>query len=244
MNGNKQISYTAHNKVNNWDPEAKYSRLRSLLKPANEALIKQFNIDDTMLNSITAFRVAHGVCGVIIWMYQRMCTHTPKVHIDVQKLIVTDAFAGAGGFSIILCKYFDSVNAIEANPNTFKMLSNNLALFSKTANTFNDYYQTVMYTLYQDIIIFDPPWPHGSDYSRQDKITEIYINNKNGESNLLEDLIIQIAPYVKYYIIVKLPRNYDEDVFENRISKIGQVVYTALYSRPYSSMFKYINVYY
>ncbi len=210
--------------------ETRYNRLRKLLGGQPKYIYREFQVDSDGLSYMTAFSIGREICDILRRFYQ-FCYRN----------VVTDAFAGAGGNTIVFASYFSRVNAVELEQKRSQLLLNNVDLFRQDNVMIHvGYYQKFMYSLKQDIIYFDPPW--GNDYKSptSDKL-RIKIEDPDNGYIELEELIILVAPYASV-IVVKLPISYDTEYFTSRIKTIGAITNSILFGRPNSSIFKFIDV--
>jgi 16S rRNA G966 N2-methylase RsmD len=128
-------------------------------------------------------------------------------------LQIVDMTAGCGGNMISFIKYFKFVVGIEFDNVRYKILKDNLQKYSKknyqllcgdatkySLNTNNK----------NDVYFIDPPWG-GPDYKNNPNI-QLYLSNIK-----IEDFILTL-PKDKL-IVLKLPFNYNIDVFKNNIIK-------------------------
>ncbi len=168
-------------------------------------LIPQVQIDNEGLYSVTNGIIANETSEYILEEYQK--------HFHAIPHTVTDAMACVGGNSISFAKYFSRVNVVEIDPFRSAMLEHNLQLanvFHKTHLYANTDYLTVMNTLQQDIIFFDPPWG-GPDYKYK-SLVDLYIGPKN-INHVFSELMTQTPPRANM-IVLKAPLNFHKDALE------------------------------
>lgn len=125
-------------------------------------------------------------------------------------LNIIDMTAGCGGNMISFIKNFTHTTGIEINNIRFNLLKQNLSnynynkyelILDDSVNIKNEY----------DVYFIDPPWG-GPEYKINQNI-ELYLSNIN-----IKDYIL-LLPKEKL-IVLKLPFNYNIDVFNNIIKKI------------------------
>ena len=123
---------------------------------------------------------------------------------------IIDLTAGCGGNMISFIKYFKKVVGVEINENRYNILKANLVKYP-----FNNYelicddainYLKDIY----DVFFIDPPWG-GPDYKKNNNI-ELYLSDIK-----LSDFISMIPK--NKLIILKLPFNYNINIFKNNIIK-------------------------
>jgi len=173
-------------------------RVYRLLEGVPEDIKHRFQFDAVASWSITNMRIAREFAATLLRI------------IAKPNPIITDSMACVGGNSIAFAETFAYVNANELDPARSRMLANNLRLFGRTnATVFNDYAQTIIPTLMQDAIFFDPPW--GTDYKKYAPGTmKIYLGGPNTNHELFDDIAATACQYASF-IAMKLPVNYAVD---------------------------------
>lgn len=134
------------------------------------------------------------------------------------KLVVTDATAGLGGNVFSFAEYFDSVFAIEKDPDRFMMLVNNVSVLKhvNVTCTMGDF-RNVIYNMFQDVIFMDPPWG-GKDYKNSKKM-RISIDGTDF-AKICNDIF---DGNICSLLVIKLPLNYDLDTFPEQIKQIWNI---------------------
>lgn len=147
-------------------------------------------------------------------------THPKEAEIISQNIItimgtnelsILDMTAGCGGNMISFAKYFTHASGIEINESRFKLLENNMKQYNYNNYTIilgNSVDHINMNTY--DVYYIDPPWG-GPDYKK----------NKNLSITLsgidLYNIVLSIP--LNRLIILKLPFNYNIDMFKKNIIK-------------------------
>ena len=161
------------------------------------------NVDDEGLYSITHPKDANLISETII-----------KI-MGSSDIKIIDMTAGCGGNMISFINYFKFVIGIEFDKVRYKILKENLEKYSKKN------YQLLCgdatkYNIHSvnnddlDVYFIDPPWG-GPEYKNNPNI-QLYLSNIK-----LEDFILTL-PKGKL-IVLKLPFNYNIDIFKNNIIK-------------------------
>ena len=141
-----------------------------------------------------------------------------KTIIDVvgyQDIKIIDMTAGCGGNMISFIKYFKFVIGIELDKGRYKILKDNLEKYSQKNYQLLCYdatkYPFDTHSVNDDTIYFiDPPWG-GPDYKNNPDI-QLYLSNIK-----IEDFILTLPK--NKLIVLKLPFNYNIDVFKKNIIK-------------------------
>lgn len=142
---------------------------------------------------------------MLIWKRTKNAAPNPK------NLVVLDAFACVGGFTIPFSRIFKYVYAIECDSTRKQMLDKNLITCKCSDNvlTIKGRCQDYLRCTNADIVFFDPPWG-GPNYKK----FAIGTLRLRVDDYAIEDMILDcIAPYV----VVKLPINYDINHFTKMI---------------------------
>ena len=137
-----------------------------------------------------------------------------RISKDILKFLpntstITDATSCIGGTAYSFSQYFNKVYAIEIDPRRYSLLVHNLSVLMKDAKINvtcinNDALISCKF-LKQDAIFIDPPWG-GPDYKQVSKMS-LYLSNT-------ELSIICNALYIcTKYIVIKVPINFDEELF-------------------------------
>ena len=165
-----------------------------------------FQMDEISEYSISLPKDAERINSIII----KECK---KLNLNTKKITITDSTACVGGNTVLFCKIFKKVNAIEIDHDRYKMLKNNLNL-SKYLNydIYNDDYLNLCDKIKQDVIFIDPPWG-GKDYKLKQNI-ELEL------SNIKLDMLINILKHFAVLIVLKLPLNYNIDSINEPNKKV------------------------
>lgn len=193
-----------YNKINKsaFFPEQKGVN-RNKLKIANDSRF-----------SVTLPADADKIAKIAIELWQ-------EKHGKRKKPILTDATANIGGNSIGfgMSGDFKSVNSIELNPKTCKMLSHNVkqyGLDKKVKVMCGDSIELLINSeVKQDIIFFDPPWG-GVGYKKH-KTMPLYLSDKN-----MIDIINSMKGKADM-IVYKIPRNYDFGYFYRKLTFSSEI---------------------
>ncbi len=207
MSNNKSNNKTTrkpkrfYNKINksSFFPEQKGVN-RNKLKIANDSRF-----------SVTLPEDADKIAKIAIELWQ-------EKHGKRKKPILTDATANIGGNSIGfgMSGDFKSVNSIELNSETCKMLSHNVKQYGldkkdKVKVMCGDSIELLTTCgVKQDIIFFDPPWG-GVGYKKH-KTMSLYLSDKN-----MVDIINTMKGKASM-IVYKIPRNYDFGYFYRKLT--------------------------
>jgi len=150
-----------------------------------------------------------------------------RISKDMLKFIpntstVTDATACIGGTAYSFSQHFHKVNAIEIDTQRFKLLTNNLNILLKdidkhNVTCYNSDSLLICNNLQQNAIFIDPPWG-GPDYKQNSKLS-LYLSNI--------ELSLVCRELYKYtdYIVIKVPTNFDEQVFIEKTCLFLQLVH-------------------
>jgi hypothetical protein len=213
------------------------NRMFKLLKGIPYATKLKFQYDDEGCYSFTHLDIGKKIIIALITLPEiaqltLYDQHSKTIIIDAT---ITDITAGIGGNVIAYAKYFTDVNAIELNSDRKKMLDANLRLlhFTKdnddadpenTVHTFCGRGQDIMRDLASHVISFDPPWG-GPEYKSRDSIT------LQMDGSPIEE-IINDALSVAFYVVVKLPTNYNMKFFTDNCH--GVIVKELEFGKPNS----------
>ena len=176
----------------------------------------KLKIADDSRFSVTLPADADKIAKIAIELWQ-------EKHGKRKKPILTDATANVGGNSIGfgLSGDFKSVNSIELNPETCKMLSHNVKQYgldkkNKVNVTCGDSIELLTTGgVKQDIIFFDPPWG-GVGYKKH-KTMPLYLSDKN-----MVDIINSMKGKAEM-IVYKIPRNYDFGYFYRKLTFSSEI---------------------
>ncbi len=172
--------------------------LKKIFPEPHNGLYEGLNIDNEGLYSITHPKEADIISQNIISI------------MGTNELNILDMTAGCGGNMISFAKYFNHATGIELNEERFNLLENNMKKYNY--NNYNIILGNSIDHINNDFDVYyiDPPWG-GPDYKK----------NKNLSITLsgidLYDIILSIPK--NKLIILKLPFNYNIDIFKNNIIK-------------------------
>ena len=155
--------------------------------------------------------------------------HKPVVDILISELqninfnLWIDATSHIGVDAFLIRKLYPCLDiiAIEKNKETFKVLENNVTNLSMILNKPN---VKPIITINQDcvqylrnfnslegvVIYFDPPWG-GSSYKKSDYIN-LFLNDE-----MIGDIILDLLNLTPALIILKVPSNFNFNLFNNQI---------------------------
>jgi len=132
---------------------------------------------------------------------------------------ITDGTACTGADSASFAKAFSSVTAVEFDEKRYENMLLNLAVFTSAAirkkiRTERADYTKICETLKQDVLYLDPPWG-GRDY--RDK--GIYTISLSDET--MRDLCLRVMKACEslHLVVLKVPNNYDFDLFADTMLK-------------------------
>ena len=187
-------------------------------------------IDDESFSFITIREIAY-LTSKIIW------NHLSKHDINPLKVNIIDYCAGVGGNVISFSKFFNHVYAVEINKTRAEYLINNLDVYNcKNVTVINKSsinYNNIGYSLvngeeglYHDnpmVVFIDPPWG-GNDYKNIDnlkiKLDDVYIEDLVTDIlDKFNSIINEYKDYNNRFIVLKLPKNFDIEMFYNHIKK-------------------------
>ena len=144
-------------------------------------------------------------------------------HEKMKHLVMTDMTAGVGGNVLNFSKFFKYVNAIEIDRTRYEYLKKNISIYNYiNVNCYCDNSVNMLIdnkTISQDILFFDPPWG-GKLYKLHDSL-KLFLRREeeeDDESNPIEKIIKNILENETKMAVVKLPKNYDFEYFENELA--------------------------
>ncbi len=173
-------------------------------------LIPQVQIDNEGLYSVTNGIIANETSEHIREEYQK--------HFHTVPTVITDAMACVGGNAISFAKHFSHVNVVEIDPFRSDMLQHNLQLagvFEKTSCYASTDYLTIMHTLQQDVIFFDPPWG-GPEYKYKPSV-DLYIGRQNIK-DVISEIMKESSPLAKM-VVLKAPLNFNKEGLDSLCKK-------------------------
>jgi len=141
----------------------------------------------------------------------------------LQYVSIIDGTACVGGNTVMFCKDFNHVVAIEINSEHVKMLRHNVNLyynFKKKVkihrNNVITFYPKVVAKNKYNIMFLDPPWG-GPEYKSEKRI-ELFLGDTP-----VTDLCIKMLQTGVQMVVLKAPFNYDTAVLEKRCrEKLGK----------------------
>jgi 16S rRNA G966 N2-methylase RsmD len=150
-----------------------------------------------------------------------------RISKDLLKFIpctstITDATACIGGTAYSFSQFFNTVNAIEIDPNRYVLMVHNLSIMLKDVeisniNCYNNNSLILCKTLKQQAIFIDPPWG-GPDYKQVSKLS-LYLSDLE-----LSVVCKQLYLYTDY-LVIKVPTNFDEELFINNTKNFMTLVH-------------------
>lgn len=182
-----------HKKFSNLFPYLEDKSKKDLLK-----------IDDESVSYISSKRVAKEITMIIKNHAENLC---------LDKVTITDAFAGVGGDTLSFGMNFDHVNAIELDKMRYDYLRNNCAVYElKNVKFYNADCMDHLFELKHNVVFFDPPWG-GKNYKLEKNI-RIKINDIHQEDVIEKLFESKNSPEM---VVLKLPKNYDLTFFYNKV---------------------------
>lgn len=144
-----------------------------------------------------------------------------KQDLSGNKIVITDATANIGGNTINFARNGMTVNAVEIDPLTCKVLENNVGVFKlSNVNIRCSNYLSVMNELKQDVIFFDPPWG-GVGYKNSESL-DLYL----GSTNIVDIVREILSKKLASVIAIKLPNNYNFEGLNESIKSLnGNIKY-------------------
>lgn len=188
------------------------------------------NIMKKIFNKSGSFKLnEEGWYSVSFWNDAQRVSDKLLEHFG-NDIIITDATAGFGGNSCNFANNFKHVNAIEKNPENFKLLKHNLKICAvDNVSFYNSSALDIIKEIDQDIVFFDPPWG-GKDYKKYNKLM-LYLDERP-----IWDVINEFKEKLKA-IVLKAPNNFDIEI---TIEKTGIAVETLKLDR-YNVHFFYLD---
>ncbi len=127
-------------------------------------------------------------------------------YIKSYDVTVTDGTGNNGSDTLMLAKYYKSVNSIEYDKTNYKALKNNVETYKlKNVNVINGDTNIELNNLSQDVIYIDAPWG-GPDYKKHTQL-KLYLG-----SSELADIFNKYKSNAKLFVF-KVPYNYDINNF-------------------------------
>ena len=176
-------------------------------KPPNDVDYNKLQIDFIGKYSITIPKVAELITDIIYKL------------IGHPNLTITDCTAGVGGNIFSFANKFKHVNAIEIDSNRFNMLANNVQIYDlQNINLYNSNCLDIIFTLQQDLVFIDPPWG-GKEYKSENNIR---LNLSGIPIESLTNMLLNNK--ICYYVVLKLPTNYDINHIKNGIAEDKKII--------------------
>lgn len=143
-----------------------------------------------------------------------------KSYFNKPNITVTDGTSNVGTDAITLALAFNKVNAIELIDKNCEILKHNVNVYNlKNVDVHCGDSLKLIPNLKQDVIFVDPPWG-GTSYKKHE-IMNLYLSDNN-IANIVADDFINMAKLV----LVKVPRNYNFDLFFNKNSANNIKIYS------------------
>ena len=164
--------------------------------------MSKIKMDTTSTFSVTDYQTADLISEIIL-----------KLHGINKNSIIVDGTSCVGGNVISFAKNFKYVYAIEMNKNRINILKHNVNIYelNKKIKILNGDV-TLLYKNIPivDIYFLDPPWG-GITYKNTETV-DLYLSNIH-----LAEFCLYLKDYTKY-IVLKLPKNFNEENFKNIIN--------------------------
>jgi hypothetical protein len=169
------------------------------------------NFKDLKLTNIGAYSISSPDNSTNLINLLQELNFRYKIIPNFKDLVVTEPNGGIGGFSIRLSKIIKKINIVEINKLHVDILIHNLTVYNTNFHNikiFHKDYLDIMYTLEQDVLIFDLPW--GGPNYKFEKNLLLGLNNIN-----IWYIINDLYAKNKFKIcIIMVPKNFD---FQNFI---------------------------
>lgn len=149
---------------------------------------------------------------------------------------VLDATAGWAGNTIYFATKFEKVTAVEKDPKTFAMLTNNVkhskveGFDAERVTLLNLDCMAVLNQEKADVIFMDPPWNReGEEWHKNRANVPLYLSNV-GMPDIVRKIFVSTAAKI---VALKVPRNFDfdelrEDLFLYRVRRYDLANYSFL----------------
>jgi hypothetical protein len=183
-------------------------RVEQFFGPQKNIDLSKLQFTNISLYSVTPYKEAQVITRYIL------------KNIKKQKVSITDATANIGGNTISFASSFNSVNAVEIDPLTCQVLTNNINVFGlKNVKVYCADYLSIMNKLSQDVIFFDPPW--GGVGYKESKSLDLYLGvtpkpdilsgntSLSGPRNIIDICQEIITKRLCKIITLKIPTNYN-----------------------------------
>jgi predicted RNA methylase len=186
----------------------KPSDLKMFFPTSDVSILKKLKMTKECLYSTTAKVHADYIRDLIMLFYAKE---------KYKDLVVTDATSCIGGTFMSLVKPFGKINAVELNQEHAELMDYNISLIfpkeKKKVTVINENYLSVWNTFKpkSNVVIIDPPWG-GIDYTKHKKM-KLYLNDADGKSMELMDIIKMILPETDM-VFARVPYNYERNQFK------------------------------
>lgn len=142
------------------------------------------------------------------------------------KITVTDGTASCGGnvMSFMCHPRYGCVNAVEIDPDTFKMLVSNFKYtklyryHSANVTPIRESYLNVMHTLWQQVVFLDPPWGGVGSNSTDGHPVDLTLGGKS-LVDIVNDLYINRHVSGTQYVVLKVFRRFDTQKFNKHLQR-------------------------
>ena len=154
----------------------------------DEKLLKSLKIDNISIYSITPHKQAESINKILLEYIS-------------EDAVITDMTACIGGNTILFCKAFKYVNAIEICKERYDFLEHNLAMYNlKNYKAYNVDCMKIIDNLQQDLIFIDAPW-NGKSYKYK-PIVNLFLSGKH-----IYNIVNSLKGKSKY-IVLKVPNKF------------------------------------
>jgi trimethylguanosine synthase len=176
-------------------------------------LLNTKNINGDLINLKNLRFTVESKYSITPWREATLITDKIISFFGDRSITITDATANVGGNTIDFYNNgINSVNSVEIDTQTCKILKNNLRVYGyKTDSIYNHDYTNICMKLKQDCIFFDPPWG-GPDYIKQDKI-DLFL----GEINIVDTIYELFLHNKARLIVLKAPKNFNIENLETKL---------------------------
>ena len=180
-------------------------------KPVRMVDLTQLEMSNVSAYSITPWKEAISVSRTILNFFG--ANKQLKTKSGDELPIITDATANVGGNTIsFFLSGFKKVNAIEIDEGAYKMLKNNLTVYSFPIDqVLNIDYVSIYKDVEQDVVFLDPPWG-GPDYIKSPCL-DLYLS----DINIIDICFDLISQNKASLIVIKVPINYNLQGLFNKI---------------------------
>jgi 16S rRNA G966 N2-methylase RsmD len=173
--------------------------------------MSKLKIDPESVHYISYYKDALDITNII-------CSQLELIGEKPYMCTITDTTAGVGGDVISFAQHFKHVNAIEVDKVRESFLRNNMKAYKfRNVKTYNEDSMKILKGFKQDVIFMDPPW--GGKSYKEFKRLSLTLSDIP-----LEDICNTYLDKTKM-IVLKLPLNYDLELFYNSIKANRTYVY-------------------